>query len=124
MQSLSDIFLNESYDLVLLSGDRGEQLAAAMCASLLYSCGAYSGGEVSGNIDGLARHAIGKLAHIHFASNEDAKKRLLALGEQDFRVKMVGAPQIDDMVNCPLPSNKEIVSNIGISPDDAFILSV
>ena len=37
---------------------------------------------------------------------------------------MVGAPQIDDMVNCPLPSNKEIVSNIGISPDDAFILSV
>ena len=72
----------------------------------------------------MARHAIGKLAHIHFASNEDAKKRLLALGEQDFRVKMVGAPQIDDMVNCPLPSNKEIVSNIGISPDDAFILSV
>ena len=86
MQSLSDIFLNENYDLVLLSGDRGEQLAAAMCASYCYIPVAHiQAGEVSGNIDGLARHAIGKLAHIHFASNEDAAKRLLALGEQDFR---------------------------------------
>lgn len=125
MQSLSDIFLNERYDLVLLSGDRGEQLAAAMCASYCYIPVAHiQAGEVSGNIDGLARHAIGKLAHIHFASNKDAEKRLLALGEQDFRVKLVGAPQIDDMVNCPLPSNKEIASNIGVSPDDVFILSV
>ena len=95
-----------------------------MCHHTVTFSSAYSGGEVSGNIDGLARHAIGKLAHIHFASNKDAEKRLLALGEQDFRVKLVGAPQIDDMVNCPLPSNKEIASNIGVSPDDVFILSV
>ena len=125
MQGLSDIFLNEKYDLVLLSGDRGEQLAAAMCASYCYIPVAHiQAGEVSGNIDGLARHAIGKLAHLHFASNKDAEKRLLALGEQDFRVKMVGAPQIDDMVNCPLPSNTEIARTIAVSPDDAFILSV
>ena len=40
-------------------------------------------GEVSGNIDGLARHAIGKFSHIHFASNKDASDRLLKLGEEN-----------------------------------------
>ena len=42
-------------------------------------------GELSGQIDGQARHAIGKFAHLHFASNKDAEKRLLKLGEQKFR---------------------------------------
>ena len=125
MQGLSDIFLNENYDLVFLSGDRGEQLAAAMCASYCYIPVAHiQAGEVSGNIDGLARHAIGKLAHIHFASNEDAAKRLLALGEQDFRVKMVGAPQIDDMVSLTLPSDAVIAKTIDNLPNEKFILSV
>ena len=43
-------------------------------------------GERSGNIDGMARHAIGKFTHIHIASNKDAKERLIKLGEEEFRV--------------------------------------
>ena len=54
-------------------------------------------GELSGNIDGQARHAIGKFAHIHFASNRDAANRLKKLGEENFRIKTVGAPQLDDI---------------------------
>ena len=54
-------------------------------------------GELSGQIDGQARHAIGKFAHLHFASNKDAEKRLLKLGEQKFRIKTVGAPQLDQI---------------------------
>ena len=125
MHGLSDIFSNTNYDLVLLSGDRGEQLSAAMCASYCYIPVAHiQAGEVSGNIDGLARHAIGKLAHIHLASNEDAARRLIALGEQNFRVKMVGAPQIDDMINLPLPANEEVEKITGIVSGEKFILSV
>ena len=56
-------------------------------------------GELSGNIDGQARHAIGKFAHLHFASNIDAAKRLEKLGEQKFRIQNLGAPQLDDMQN-------------------------
>ena len=43
-------------------------------------------GEVSGNIDGASRHAIGKLAHLHFASNDDAYSRLINLGEEKKRI--------------------------------------
>jgi UDP-N-acetylglucosamine 2-epimerase len=53
--------------------------------------------ELSGNIDGMTRHAIGKLVHMHLASNEDAAQRLIKLGEEKFRVFNVGAPQIDEM---------------------------
>ena len=59
-------------------------------------------GEVSGNIDGAARHAIGKLAHVHFASNKDAEERLIKLAEEKFRVFNTGAPQVDEMVQFPL----------------------
>lgn len=125
MQGLSDILANTRYDIVLLSGDRGEQLSAAICASYCYIPVAHiQAGEVSGNIDGLARHAIGKLAHIHFASNEDAANRLKMLGEQEFRINMVGAPQIDDMVRLPLPEEIEIKKNIGIGAGKNFLLSV
>ena len=56
-------------------------------------------GELSGNIDGMCRHAIGKLAHLHLAANEDAADRLMRLGEEPFRVFNVGAPQFDEMVS-------------------------
>ena len=80
--------------------DRGEQLMASIAGSYTYTPVAHiQAGERSGNIDGLARHAIGKFSHIHFAANFDAKKRLISLGEERFRIFNVGAPQLDDLVN-------------------------
>ena len=46
-------------------------------------------GERSGNIDGSSRHSIGKLVHLHFASNQDACDRLLRLGEENHRILML-----------------------------------
>ena len=57
---------------------------------------AYPSRKLSGNIDGSARHAIGKFTHLHFASNKDAYHRLIKLGEKS-RIKLVGAPQLNDL---------------------------
>ena len=98
MMSFLDIVQRTKPDWIMLAGDRGETLIAAIVAAYTNTPLAHiQAGELSGNIDGQARHAIGKFAHIHFASNNDAANRLKKLGEQSFRIKTVGAPQLDDI---------------------------
>lgn len=105
--SLVDTMAREKPDFVLLAGDRGEQLAAAVAAAYLNLPVAHiQAGELSGNIDGMARHAITKLAHLHFAANEDAARRLRRMGEEKFRIHRVGAPQLDDLK--PSLSNQDV----------------
>jgi len=103
LTSMADILASNDYDFIMLAGDRGEQLMGAIAGAYTYiPVGHIQAGEVSGNIDGAARHAIGKLAHVHFASNVDAEERLLKLAEEKFRVFNTGAPQVDEMVQTPL----------------------
>ena len=98
MISFTDILKAYKPDWVILAGDRYETMAAALaCAYTNTPIAHIQAGELSGNIDGQARHAIGKFAHLHLASNEDAKKRLIRLGEERFRIRVVGAPQLDDI---------------------------
>jgi UDP-hydrolysing UDP-N-acetyl-D-glucosamine 2-epimerase len=69
-------------DVVVICGDRFEQLAIAMAAAYLNKTIAHiEGGDVTGSIDESVRHAITKLAHIHFVTNADAHRRVLAMGE-------------------------------------------
>ena len=82
LNSLPDILDKERPDWMLLAGDRGEQLMGAIAAAYTYTPVAHiQAGELSGNIDGMTRHAIGKLVHMHFAANQDAADRLKKLGE-------------------------------------------
>ena len=98
MISFTDIIKKYKPDWVVLSGDRYETLAASVvCAYANVPIAHVQAGELSGNIDGVARHAIGKFTNLHLASNEDAKKRLIKLGEEKFRIKLVGAPQLDEI---------------------------
>jgi UDP-hydrolysing UDP-N-acetyl-D-glucosamine 2-epimerase len=104
-----DILSRENPDFVLLAGDRGEQLMGAIAASHMYIPVAHiQGGELSGNIDGMTRHAITKFAHIHFASNQDAAERLYRMGEEPFRVHVVGAPQLDELMEQLVLSREEV----------------
>ena len=99
-QSFSDLLNRVRPDWVVLAGDRGETFMASVISAYMNIPIAHiQAGELSGNIDGQARHAIGKFAHLHFASNIDAAKRLVKLGEQKFRIQNLGAPQLDDMQN-------------------------
>lgn len=125
IQSFTDVLNRNKPDWIILAGDRSETLAA--CISAAYSnipIAHIQAGELSGNIDGQARHAIGKFAHIHFASNYDAAKRLEKLGEQKFRVKNVGAPQLDDIKNLKIEDKKRIFFELGIDNIKNYFLIV
>lgn len=125
LSSMPDIIENEKPDWVVLAGDRGEQLMGAISAAYTYTPVAHiQAGEVSGNIDNMTRHAIGKLVHLHFASNQDAAERLIKLGEESFRVHNVGAPQIDEMIQCKFASIEDIENRLCVNLERGYILGV
>jgi UDP-hydrolysing UDP-N-acetyl-D-glucosamine 2-epimerase len=83
-------------DVVVTVGDRFETMATAVAAAYMNIPLAHTmGGEVTGTIDESIRHAITKLAHIHFPANQDSADRIVRLGEEPQSVHVVGCPRID-----------------------------
>lgn len=125
MLQLPELLEKMRTDIVLIAGDRGEQLMGAIVAAHLYLPVAHiQAGELSGNIDGVARHAITKFAHIHFASNKDAADRVVKMGEEKWRVHMVGAPQLDELVDGPITSPEKIFKKFLLQHGKPTILFV
>ena len=92
-------------DMVIVHGDRAEALGGAIVGSLNNILVSHiEGGEISGTIDELIRHAVSKLSHIHFVANLDAKERLSQMGEKQESVFVIGSPEIDVMRSSDLPS--------------------
>jgi len=96
-------------DVLLLIADRYEMLAPASVALALRIPVAHiEGGEVSqGAIDDAVRNALTKLAHIHFTSTETARRRVIAMGEEPWRVHRAGAPSLDHLRRSALLRSKE-----------------
>ena len=83
-------------DVVVTVGDRFETMATAVAGAYMNIPLAHTmGGEVTGTIDESIRHAITKLAHVHFPANQDAADRIIRLGEDPAAVHVVGCPRID-----------------------------
>lgn len=96
ISGLSDYLANYDTDLVIAHGDRVEAFAASIVCAIKYVKMAHiEGGEVSGTIDEMFRHCNTKLSAVHFVSSEEAKNRVLRLGEEDRRVFCVGSPELD-----------------------------
>jgi UDP-N-acetylglucosamine 2-epimerase (hydrolysing) len=96
-------------DLIVVHGDRVETLAGAISGALNNVLVAHvEGGELSGTVDGMIRHAVSKLAHVHYVANEDARRRLLQLGEPNESIFIIGSPDIDIMLSDTLPSLEEV----------------
>src|SRR6185436_12221641 len=93
-------------DLLLLIADRHELLAPASVAlALRIPIAHVEGGEVSeGAIDDAVRNALTKMSHVHFAPTENARRRILAMGEEAWRVHRSGAPSLDHLRRRELPS--------------------
>jgi len=113
---LSTIFQNLKPDIVLTVADRFETLATAVSASYMNILLAHTqGGEVTGSIDESVRHAITKLAHIHFPATEKAGKNVLQMGEDPKSIFTVGCPSIDAISNIDLRLSKDFfVNNKGV----------
>ena len=106
---LSDYVKEIVPDMIVVHGDRVEALAGAIVGALNNIRVAHiEGGEVSGTIDELIRHAVSKMSHLHFVANEQAKKRLVQLGERDATIHVIGSPDIDIMNSPNLPTLEEV----------------
>lgn len=95
-------------DIIVLHGDRVEPLAGAVVGSLNNILVAHvEGGELSGTVDELIRHAISKLSHLHFVANKEAQRRLIQMGESSKNIFIIGSPDIDVMKSKDLPTIEE-----------------
>lgn len=96
-------------DAIIVHGDRLEALAGAIVGAF-HNIRVFhiEGGEISGTIDESIRHAITKFSHFHFVANEEAKKRILQLGEPAQNIHIFGSPDIDIMYSESLPNLTEV----------------
>ncbi len=103
-------------DMIVVHGDRIDAMAGAVVGALNNLIVAHiEGGELSGTIDESMRHAVTKLSHFHFVSNEDAKERLRQLGEDKERIFVIGSPDIDVMLSNKLPSLKKAMEHYDVN---------
>ncbi len=93
---LSNVFENIAPDAVITVADRFETMSTAIAASYMNIPLIHiQGGEITGNIDEKVRHAITKLADLHFVASEKARERVIRLGEVPEKVFLTGCPSID-----------------------------
>lgn len=113
-------YLHENpVDLIIVHGDRVETLAGAMVGALNNTLvGHIEGGEVSGTIDDLIRHATSKMSHLHFTASHTARNRLLQLGEKENSIFNIGSPDVDVMLSDSLPKLDEVRERYDIDFED------
>ena len=109
ISGFSEYIAKQKPDLIVVHGDRVEALAGAIVGSLNNILVSHiEGGEISGTIDELIRHSVSKLSHLHLVSNEEAKKRLIQMGELESSIYVIGSPDLDLMNPSNLPSLKTV----------------
>ena len=123
IRGFSEYIRDISPDMIVIHGDRLEALAGAIVGSFNNILVSHiEGGELTGTIDESIRHAVSKLSHIHFVSNDDAKKRLIQMGEIEERIFVIGSPDIDIMMKKDLPTKEELIEYYDINFEKYAIL--
>lgn len=114
--SLADVLARMRPDLLLLIADRYEMLApAAVALTLRIPIAHIEGGEISqGAIDDAVRNALTKMSHIHFTSTDGARDRVIAMGEEAWRVHRAGAPSLDHLRRSTLLSREQLQQKLEI----------
>ena len=113
-------------DVVLVLGDRVEAFAGAVSGAGLNKVVAHlHGGEVTrGGLDESMRHAISKLAHLHFVATEGSRARLIKMGELPENIHQVGAPGLDVALRCKAYSLEQLKESLAISLKKPFLVVV
>ncbi len=128
VMGLTDIVLREKPDWLLVLGDREESISTATVGTYMnipvaHVCG---GDRVVGNIDDSVRHAVTKLAHLHFPTTKENGDRILKMGEEPWRVLVTGNPALDSIRKQPDLTyeyiNKQLDTELSI--DKPFILLI
>lgn len=107
------IFDHLKPEMVVVVGDRFEMMSVTLAAAYMNIRIAHTmGGEVTGTIDESIRHAITKFAHIHFPANEDSRKRIIKMGEDESYVFNVGCPRTDTILEELKNDSYEVLNNV------------
>lgn len=128
IMGLTDVVLREKPDWLLVLGDREESISTALVGTYMnipiaHVCG---GDRVVGNIDDSVRHAVTKLAHLHFPTTKENGERILKMGEEAWRIHVTGNPALDSIRKQPDLSYKYINEklNTSLSAEKPFILLI
>jgi UDP-hydrolysing UDP-N-acetyl-D-glucosamine 2-epimerase len=115
----AQVYARQRPDLLVVLGDRFEMYAAALAAlPFKIPIAHIHGGEVTeGAIDEALRHSLTKLAHLHFVSAEAYARRILQMGEEEWRVIVSGAPSLDNLSALRLLSRRELEKRLGLHLD-------
>jgi GDP/UDP-N,N'-diacetylbacillosamine 2-epimerase (hydrolysing) len=112
-------------DMILVLGDRAEMLGAAVAGAYLMIPTAHiHGGDVTSTVDEFARHAITKLSHIHLPATGKSAERIIKMGEDPWRVHIVGAPGLDSILNEKLLSKTEIAEKYNLDFSEPVLLVI
>jgi len=125
VQSVSRLLAEERPDIVVVYADRFEAFAALIASTQMGIPTAHiEGGDLTegGALDDSVRHAMTKLAHLHFTTNEQSRERVLKMGEEPWRVFNTGFPAIDLIAAGRFASPEELVSRYGIAPDRPLVV--
>lgn len=104
LAGMTDLFAQERPDFVVVMGDREESMTGALAGLYHHIPVVHIGGgdhAEDGNVDNPIRHAVSKLANLHMATTPLSGQRLRALGEEDWRINVVGASGLDRLVSTP-----------------------
>ena len=116
---------NSKPDLVLSGFDIGGNFAVTIAAAHMNIPVAHiQGGEVTGSIDESIRHAMSKFSHIHFPATQDAKNRLIRLGENPKDIYVTGCPSIDILVNTPYLPKEELEEEFDVDFSKPLLLMI
>lgn len=121
---VAEVLARRKPALMLVLGDRYEILGAVSAALLMRIPVAHlCGGDVTGGaFDDQIRHAITKMAHVHFPSNELAGQRILQMGENPDCVHVVGSPGLDSLAGFQPPSRAAFMADIGLPAEKPFLM--
>ncbi len=112
--------------VVVVLGDRDEALCGALAAShMAIPIGHIHGGDVShAGVDDANRHAITKLAHLHFAATPGAARRIVRMGENPRHVHVVGSPSIDNIATTRFYTRLEVFRRLGIPTHEDVLVVI
>lgn len=110
-------------DIFLCLGDRGEVLVSVVAAvNMGIPIAHIQGGDISGNLDELFRHAITKMSHIHFPSTKDSAKRIEKMGEEKWRIFVVGDTHVDLIANKMYTKNHIVKKKFGLREKEKYLI--
>ncbi len=113
-------------DILLVLGDREEAMTIALVGSYMnipiaHLCG---GDKVIGNVDDQIRHAVTKLAHLHFVTNIESAERVIKLGEEKFRVFNVGNPALDRLRDVAYLKQENLFKRLNFKIESPYLVVI